>query len=147
MKAKIYLLAMILSVIGLQACDKDSDDLPSSQIPASIQTFIKEKYPNARIIEADIEKGMTDVDIMDGSLSKEVLFTSGEEWISTSWDIFPSALPVEIVNSIKQSEYSGYHIDDADYFETPKGDYYLLELEQGNKEVKVKVDVTGNIIA
>lgn len=146
MKTKIYFIVMILSVIGLQACDKDSVDILPDQLPASIQSFITEKYPNARIIEADIKNGITDVDIIDENFSKELLFGGGGEWISTSWDIVPSAWPIEITDALKQSDYSDYRLDDVDYFETPKGDYYLLELEKGNKEVKIKMDVAGNII-
>lgn len=146
MKTKLYFIVMILSVMGLQACDKDSDDILLSEIPDSIQSFIKEKYPNAQIIEADIKNGITDVDIIDDNFTKELLFGRDGEWISTSWDIVPSAWPVEITNGLKQSAYSDYRMDDVDYFETATGSYYLLELEKGNKEVKVKMDVTGNII-
>ena len=34
----------------------------------------------------------------------------------------------------------------AEYFETPAGNYYWIELEQGEKEVKVKINEDGQFI-
>lgn len=36
--------------------------------------------------------------------------------------------------------------DDADFVETPGGEYYLVELEKGELEVKVKVNAEGEFI-
>lgn len=47
---------------------------------------------------------------------------------------------------LKASQYSGYVVDDAEYFETPAGNYYWIELEQGEKEVKVKINEDGQFI-
>lgn len=57
-----------------------------------------------------------------------------------------SALPTEVVNAVKASQFGGYTIDDAEFVQTPNGDYYLLELESGAKEAVIKVDTAGNII-
>ena len=46
--------------------------------------FIQKNYPNARIIEIEQEKGMIEVDIIHENQSKEVLFNTSYEWISTS---------------------------------------------------------------
>lgn len=49
--------------------------------------------------------------------------------------------------AIASSEkYAGYQIDDADFVETPEGEYYLVELEKGELEVKVKVNAEGEFI-
>lgn len=145
MKNKLYVIAILLGAICFQSCDKN-DDIPASKISATIQAFIKDKYPNARILEADIQKGMTDVDIIDGVIPKDVLFDSADAWVSTSWDLAPASLPSVITDSLKKSAYSTHFLDDADYYETPAGDYYLLELEEGKKEVYIKMDLTGTIL-
>lgn len=144
MKIKLYVIALLLGAIGMQSCDKD-DDIPEDKISATIKAFITEKYPDARIEEAEIQKGITDVDIVDGAISKEVLFDSTDAWISTSWDLAPASLPAVITDSLKKSDYSTYSVDDVDYFETPTGDYYLLELEEGNKEIHIKMNLDGTI--
>lgn len=115
-------------------------------VPAAVETFIKEKYPNARIVETDFEHGMLEVDIIDGGVAKDLHFSSTYEWISTSWDVHVNSLPAVITTALAQSEYSNYRVDDAEYYETLAGDYYWLELERGNSERKVKIDTNGKFI-
>ena len=110
----------------------------------AVTELIQLNYPNARIIEIEQEKGMIEVDIIHENQSKEVLLSTNYEWISTSWDVY--VLPVKVTDAIKASQYSGYVVDDAEYFETPAGNYYWIELEQGEKEVKVKINEDGQFI-
>lgn len=117
-----------------------------SEIVTAVTAFINEKYPNARIVEIDIEHSVTEVDIIHENIGKEVLLNSSNEWISTSWDIFPTQLPQAVTDAIAASQYASYKIDDAEYFDTPTGSFYLIELEQGKKEVKVKMDGKGQFI-
>jgi len=129
--------------------DNDNNDyegqLPQPT-PTDIEAFIKEKYPQSRIIEIEHEKGRIEVDIIHDNRGKEVLFDTNNQWLYTSWEVRISQLPQAVANIINNSQYAGYHIDDADFVETPQGDYYLLELEKGNSEIEVKVDVDGNIV-
>lgn len=118
-------------------------DAPSNMVTA-VTEFIQKNYPNARIIEIEQEKGMIEVDIIHENQSKEVLFSTNYEWISTSWEVY--ALPIKVTDAINASQYSGYVVDDAEYFETPTGNYYWIELEQGEKEVKVKINEDGQFI-
>ena len=128
--------------------DNDSENYLPVEIPAAIETFIKKQYPNARLVEIEVEHGMTEVDIIDGNISKEIVFNSSNEWISTSWDVRRNELPETVTHAIASSEkYAGYQIDDADFVETPdEGEYYLVELEKGELEVKVKVNAEGEFI-
>ena len=124
----------------------DHEDLLPSQLPEIILAFINEKYPGSRLVETDMEHGMIEVEIIHDNLSKDVLFDKDNNWVSTSWDIHRSDLPATITQALAESQYSAYTIDDAEYFETPQGNYYLLELEQGEAEVKVKIDPSGKFI-
>ena len=118
-------------------------DAPSNMVTA-VTELIQKNYPNARIIEIEQEKGMIEVDIIHENQSQEVLLSTNYEWISTSWDVY--VLPVKVTDAIKASQYSDYVVDDAEYFETPAGNYYWIELEQGEKEVKVKINEDGQFI-
>ena len=60
----------------------------------------------------------------------------------------PQRTTETVTHAIASSEkYAGYQIDDADFVETPdEGEYYLVELEKGELEVKVKVNAEGEFI-
>ena len=143
------LLAAAIVAVSFTGCDDDDDgnDLNISNLPSAITSYISENYPNATITSAELEaNGDYDVEILDGTTQKDVLFDSTYEWIYTEWDIAIADLPAAVTTSISNN-YSDYTIDDAEYYETSDGDYYYLELEKsGYADIYVKVDAEGNII-
>lgn len=118
-------------------------DAPSEMVTTATE-FIQKNYPNARIIEIEAEHGVIEIDIIHDNRSKEVLLGTTYEWISTSWDVY--TLPAKVTEAINASQYNGYVVDDAEYFETSTGNYYLVELEQGKSEVKIKITEDGEIV-
>lgn len=121
-------------------------NVPSDMVTAATE-FINTKYPNARIIEIDMERGLIEIDIIHDNRAKEVLLNSTYEWIQTSWEVNRYSLPARVTEAINASQYAGYAIDDADYIETPTGDYYLIEFERGDRDYYLKITAEGQIIA
>lgn len=126
---------------------KDRDNEESYQpvtLPDGLVSFIKTKYPGALILESDREKNWIEIDILDGKIHKEVTFSLSGEWLQTEWEVRYADLP-EVVRKAIGQLYAGYETDDdCDYVETPEGDYYLIEVERNDKELKVKFDTQGN---
>lgn len=125
------------------------EDHLTNTLPASVKSFIQEHYPDARIIEYEIENGNLEVDIIDANRGKEVVFNGKNEWLYTKYKVFRSEVPENVMNTLNTllaSQYKDYRIDDIDFYETPATSYYRFELESGNKEVKINIDTTGNII-
>ncbi len=86
--------------------DDNSEHLPV-QLTEAMKNFINEKYPNARIMEVDVEDdrndwdfGFTEVDIIHNGISKDVLFNQTGNWYSTSWEIRQNELPEAVNNTI-----------------------------------------------
>lgn len=126
---------------------KDQDNEENYQpvtIPKELVSFIKTKYPGALILEFDREKNSMEIDILDGKIHKEVTFSLTGEWLQTEWEVGYASLP-EVVRKAVSQLYADYEIDDTpDYVETPAGDYYLIEVERNDKEMRVKFDAKGN---
>lgn len=125
--------------------DGNSQYFPES-VPDAISKAISAKYPNARIIDTDTEKGMIEVDIMDGGKHKEVIFDNSNKWVSTSWEVRKSDVPAMVMNAIKASEYQKYRIDDIDFYETPSGSYYRFELDKEPQDIYLMITPQGQII-
>ena len=66
-----------------------------------IIAIVKQKYPNATIVEIEREKGLQEVTILDENKEKEVYFNERNEWMGTSWDVQVANLP-EAVKIIHQ---------------------------------------------
>lgn len=130
----------------------DNDNTDYSQhitpVAGTIEAYINENYPSSRIVEIETERnGNIEVDIIHDGKSKEVVFNSANQWLYTSWDVRISTLPQAVAAIVNTTQYTGYHIDDAEYVETSTGNYYLLELEKGNSEIYVKVDAGGAVVS
>ena len=103
-------------------------------------------YSPDGILDIDREKGVTEVEILDGTVCRELLFDDGGAWMQTKTELRITALPDAVMAAIKASQYATYRIDDADFIETLTGEWYLVELESGKQEVKLRIDATGKIL-
>lgn len=137
--------------ILLQAVpDNDMDDyeeyLPDpTALPAVLQEFITNQYPEARIIDTEKEHSQTEVDIIHEKKSKEVVFNTQNQWINTHYDVLKNEVENNVLQALNQSEYANYIIDDIEKYETANGHYYLFELEKGEMEINLKIDTEGQI--
>ena len=127
--------------------NQDSGNNPylPDQTPNSIEEQIQEMYPDAWIIETDREQGQIEVDILHNHIGKEVRFDTNGNWLQTSWDVRVQDLP-ESITAYVNTHFAGYRIDDADYYETPSGNLYKLEVEQGASEQTFFLDTEGNLV-
>lgn len=115
-------------------------------VDGSIEEFIADKYPGARIIEQDWDDGYLEVEIWHDGKEKDVYFNGAGEWVWSQWDVRISELP-EAVTSALSKEYPDYRIDDAEYIQTPESEYYLIELEgRGDSERNVRITSDGTIL-
>ena len=138
---KKLLPILFISLFALLACEEEN-----IAINNDIRNFIEQKYEGATILYAEKDfNGEVDVEIIHNNIKKEVKFNRKNQWINTSWDVAIHQLP-DIVQESVQNSYPQYIIEDADYVETPTGDYYRIELEKGEREKIVFVTAEGEIL-
>lgn len=135
-------------VLVKSVIDADDDDY-SDFIPApssgSIEEFIAAKYPAARIVDIDSENGMTEVEILDGRVCRELLFNASNEWVYTKTEITLADVPTQVMEAFKASSYANYYIDDIDYYETPTENYYRFDLKSAAGDVKFNIEADGKM--
>ncbi len=135
--------------ILVKAIPDDNDDEYEDYIPnVKIQTVIelvKIKYPNAQIIETDVEDGFIEIEIIENNIVKEVVYDNTNSWINTNYEVKKTDVEEIVLTTIK-NEYKNHKIDDIEKYETPTGTYYVFELEKGEHEFKIKVNLKGEII-
>lgn len=135
-------------ILVKKVVDNDGQKPSIQPIPDKLMSFIQERYPNAQVLEMEIEHSVIEIDLIHNKREKEAYFNLQYQWLYTSYDLRKNEVPEFVTLAITNSpDYAGYRIDDAEYIETPSGDHYLLELEKGEREIKVKVDLQGKIIA
>lgn len=90
----------------IKTVNEVSKEKRSSYMPVAsdIQTWIKQKYLDATIIEMDNEKGKLEVDILDGGKAKELIF-QGNDWLSTSWEVSKAEVPSVVMETFRHSNF------------------------------------------
>ena len=116
-----------------------------NDIKSSVKSFINTSYNDARIVGTDYERGFLKIEIIHDKKEKDLYFENGQ-WQYTEWDVRATDLPAAVTAAIAGTEYASYRIDDADYIQKSSGDYYLIELEQGNHEVRLSITPQGVLL-
>lgn len=145
MKTKIQFLAMLLiATIAFMACDKD-DDITS--VPVEISQAFNNKYPHATNVEWERKGNYYVADFrMDGK-DFDAWFEDDGNWVMTEMDITWNNLPETVQTSFNASEYASWRIEDVDLLEYPLTPMeYVIEVEQGEKEVQLFYSETGNLL-
>lgn len=122
-----------------------SDFIPDAA-SGSIEEFMSRNYPDARIVEVDIEGGLTEIEIIDGRVCRDLLFDASENWVYTRTEVRRSDVPEVVMSALESSEYGGYWIDEVDFYESPDKDFYRFELENHDDDVKVDVASDGSSV-
>ena len=136
--------------------DKNNDNsgwLPQQPTSDSVVDWIQNKYPGARIVEIDVERGGIEVDIIYNGFKHEVVFSTSNEWIYTKIEYGRRHLDLidaVVLNALRQS--SSYiddrHIDDISLYDTAQsGRFYCFELEtRFDDDVDVYITEDGEVL-
>lgn len=129
----------------------DYSDLIPQQPVGNIHEWISTHYPNARIVDIEMENRNTEVEILDGQTLREILFDSSDSWVYTKTEIrletSQSQVPANVWQAFKASEYKDYRIDDIDFYQTPDKEYYRFDLESFQGDTKINILTDGTIEA
>ena len=145
---RIYLLAIsfiaLFSLTGCEMYDEYGEMMIRTQTD-NIKEAVAELYPQARIVEMDNDYKTIEVDIIDNEIRRDVYFNLSLNWLRTETDIRHADLPIEAANKIA-TKYTSWFIDSVKTVDTPRGSYYLVELDRGERDKKIKIDASGNIL-
>ena len=136
-------------VLVKKVVDADSDYDYGDYIPArptgEAESFVQTRYPGARILDVERENGMTEVEILDGTVCRELLFDATNSWVHTKTELNAGEVPASIMQALSASEYGGYRIDDVDRYETPQKEFYRFDLESASGDVKIDIALDGTL--
>lgn len=125
----------------------DTDgDVAWKNVPAAVQSTFKAMFPGINA-EWEIERGLYNAEWEEKGLDKEAWFEKNGTWVHTKSELNIATLPTNIKNYVT-TNYPGYHIDDAEYVDTPSGSYFFIEIDKaGTYDIYLKFDYEGNFIA
>lgn len=134
---------LLLVGVTLSASAQQKQPVKQKDVPANIQTALKNAYPTASDIEWKLKDGMYKAKFeVDGKDHMAGINSSGEI-ISKGSEILKTELPAAITTAI-QTAHTGYNIDDVYKVEEGGATKYLVELD-GNPDKKVLYSSDGKL--
>ena len=124
----------------------------------TIKAYIASNYPNATIPEYEIEDGYIEVDILDGTVHRVLIFTLQGEWVNSHVDDgdddydydddayennIPANIKALIISYVNQN-YPGAVIHSI---ERNSNGTYDVEIYYNNREYDLLFDAQGNFIS
>lgn len=136
---------LVKTVVDAESGYDYADFIPEVLVGA-VQSFVEQRYPQARILEIGGERGLTEIDILDGTTLRELYFEADGTWVRTETELRPEELPQAVRQAFASSEYVRYGIEDAEYIETPDKNYYRLETEVNDRDIYLDFMADGTPI-
>ena len=122
-------------------------DYIPSRPASSVEDAVASLYPGAKIVDVEEDEGAVEVEIIDAErIFRELYFSRSLEWLMTKTEVRYNDLPAAVKNAFETSQYSSYMVDDIDsYIKAGGEEYYILELESRNGDVKLKITPDGTV--
>ena len=88
------------------------------------------------------------MEIIHDGREKDVIFNFNEEWLRTTYDVYPNELPDAVKTALKAEfgEDAYWGNDDCECVETPEGTFYEVEVETRGDDWDVYISAAGKII-
>ena len=131
--------------IGRPSTDIDVPSGGDTQVTTGIEAFLQERYPGAYVKERDYDDGRIEVEIIHDRREKDVVFSFNEEWLRTTYEVYPDELPDAVKAALRErfGEHAYWGDDDCECVETPQGTFYEVEVWD---EIEVYLSAEGEII-
>lgn len=133
---------LVKSLINAPADNNYADYIPA-KAAAAVTNYIDTNYPDGRILEIVSAGDRTEVQLLDGTVLRKVLFTDSGTWLRTKTAIAVSDVPANILEVLAGSAYNGYLIDKVSYNQTAAGNFYRFDLAEAGGDIKVDITTDG----
>lgn len=140
-----WIVPVLLSVMLFSACDNNDDADDNITVSEVIRTAFSAKYPSVNP-HWENDHGYYKAEFRLDGREAEAWFDQNGIWQRTEVDYNSADLPQPVKDYIN-NHYAGYRIDDANLVQTKDNqEYFDIELEKGEEDVYLKIDVQGNVI-
>lgn len=148
MRKVFTIIALVAGGMLLGACEMYEDGRPSK----TVRSEFKSAYPEARDIEWERVGSFWVCSFETGNYPNEIdhesWYNEDGKWLATLTSVSLSGVPQEFKTSLGKSEYgtATFEDDDAEFVETPAGNFYRFDVEFNAKEIDLDVYPDGDVI-
>lgn len=136
---------MIMSVLALSgtACGQKVSE---AAVPQPVKAAFMKQFPKAEKTRWEMEKKTDyEVNFKQGTEEMSATYGTAGQWMETEKTIGMEALP-EAVRSTIASKYPDQKLEDISHVESPKGTFFEVDMEKGEKSMEVVFATDGKVL-
>ena len=134
------ILSAMLMAISFTACSQ-------SKVPAAVKTAFSKKFPTVKKVDWGKEgKTRWEAEFERNEKDMSANFDLQGNWKETETDLEENTLPAN-VDSVLNSQFSGYKIKEVAFSETPERSAYEIVIKKGESKLEVTIDKAGRLLS
>lgn len=144
MKSIICLLLITAALSHMAVAQK----ITANKVPAAVMSAFEEKFATAEKVTWEIESS-TEFEASFTLNGEEVsaTFDPTGKWLGTETEIKASALPANVLASLKK-DFAGFDIEEANRVESlTNGSCFKTEIERGDETFELLLSADGKVIS
>lgn len=147
MKRFMMIASALMIMVAAGSCERYEDGRPSRDVRSEFARM----YPDAWDVEWEYQGNMWEVSFETGSrpdgTEREAWYDMDGNWVLTVTDVFLMTVPQDIRDYLLSSEFGTgqFRDSDADYVQTPEGNYYRFDIRFEGREIEVDVTEDGKV--
>jgi len=134
-----YLAALI---VFLTSCHNSQTQSKSVVVPDIVDTAFKEKYSDIPRVWQQNYYGY-EATYIQNNIKYEAEFSDTGEWLETEYYVTEKEFPEVVLKQIRQ-EYPKFKITKYEIEITPQGNFYEVDITDGEIEYELYFDANGN---
>ena len=135
------LIITITALFSLNACGQDN-----KIVPKEVTSAFSQKFPNASKVKWSMENNKEwEAEFKIDNKKYSANFDIKGVWLETEYKINKNEIPASVKTTL-QKEFKGYKIEESEISETALGKVYEFELEKGESELEVAIDLNGKVV-
>lgn len=144
---RLMIIAAVMAMSAAVSCEKYEDGKPSKDVRSEFARM----YPDAWDIEWEYKGNLWEVSFETGTrpngIDNDAYYDMDGNWVRTVTDVFLTSVPQNIKGYLEASEFASgqFRDDDADYVQTPDGNYYRFNIRLDGKDIDVDVTEDGKV--
>src|SRR5690606_23705028 len=138
-----YLGILSVAIIMMSFVLLQDRDISASDVPRPVMEAFNSTFSDAYDVEWEKKGKEYEADFEIQNIDYSARFTAQGKLVMQKNDILVLDIP-DAVNTIIESEYEGYHIDDVEKIEMDGEEYFQVELDGKMRDRKVVYTADGN---
>ena len=143
---KPQILLMALTVVSITAFgQKNNKTIEEKDVPQPVKEALVKKFKGVTADTWEKDSKGYEANFKKDGKKYEVTISESGEWLETEYDVKKGDIPPKAIGYVT-TNYKEYKIIDTECEETPEGEFYEVEISNGDEKKELLFNKKGELV-